>query len=203
MTDHVEEQEMDAIQADQPESDPIYSAGQPAGGFAARRAAALETQHSKISTIMTVALFGVILFATLAAVGICFYVIHITPQSHHLARSDGSVEIPTPPPAATPRPTPALGRTATGELIPVSADDLHVTSIALGHLHLCIVNGKRLAESDWLEVKTSLGATYLRLASLEDGVAHFEYAGQPIDAKLQLTLEPKKPAAPQPIAETH
>ena len=44
-----------------------------------------------------------------------------------------------------------------GALIPVSPDLLHVTSIALGNPRLTIVNGKRLAEEDWLVVKTPVG----------------------------------------------
>jgi hypothetical protein len=207
MTENVEEEEIDFTQADQPdESEPVQAQAtiKPgSSGFSEMRAAAREAQHSKVSTILTLILFGGILFTIAAVAAVYIYLNHITPRSYRLARSDGSVDTPTPPPAATPKPTPALGRTATGELIPVSADDLHVTSIALGHLHLCIVNGKRLAEGDFLQVKTPAGVTYVRLTSLEDGLAHFEYAGDQIDAKLQVTIGPKKPAAPQPIAEGH
>jgi hypothetical protein len=194
--------EQDLTHATEPELSANQGPVRPPPVFIPKRAVATESDHAKVSRIMTVVLFGGIVFAIAAAAVVYFYLINISPRSYRLTRSDGVEETPTPAPVATPRPTPALGRTATGELIPVTADDLHVTSISLGNLRLCITNGKRLAENDFLEIKTSMGTTYVRLTNLEDGVAHFEYAGQPIDAKLQLSLV-KKPVAPQPIDPTH
>jgi FKBP-type peptidyl-prolyl cis-trans isomerase 2 len=68
---------------------------------------------------------------------------------------------------------------------------LHVTSIALGHLHLAVVNGKQLAEGDSLLVATPAGVATMRVTSIEDGVVHFDYNGQLIDAKLGAPLSQK------------
>lgn len=73
-----------------------------------------------------------------------------------------------------------------GALVPVSADMLHVTSIALGSPRLIIVNGKRLAQGDWLVVKTPNAEASVRIISIEDGVVRFKQGKQTIDARLQL-----------------
>ena len=73
----------------------------------------------------------------------------------------------------------------TGPLVPVVPDMLHVSSIALGNPHLTIVNGKRLAEGDWLVVATSLGDASVRVIQIEDGVVRFKHGGETISAKLQ------------------
>jgi len=73
----------------------------------------------------------------------------------------------------------------TGPLVPVSPDLLHVTSIAMGTPRLAIVNGKRLAEDDWLIVNAPLGAASLRVISIEDGLVRFKHGGETIDIKLQ------------------
>jgi hypothetical protein len=78
-----------------------------------------------------------------------------------------------------------------GALVPVSPDLLHVTSIALGTQHLTIVNGKRLAEGDWLIVKTPKGEASVRVTSIEDGFVRFKHGGNTIDARLQMVVEPK------------
>lgn len=73
-----------------------------------------------------------------------------------------------------------------GALVPISPDLLHVTSIALGNPRLTIVNGKRLAEEDWLVVKTPNGEGSVRVISIQDGFVRFKHGGNTIDAKLQL-----------------
>ena len=73
-----------------------------------------------------------------------------------------------------------------GALVPVSPELLHVTSIALGTQHLTIVNGKRLAEGDWLVVKTPKGEASVRVISIEDGFVRFKHGGNTIDARLQI-----------------
>jgi hypothetical protein len=78
-----------------------------------------------------------------------------------------------------------------GALVPVSPDLLHVTSIALGTQHLTIVNGKRLAEGDWLIVKTPKGEASVRVISIEDGFVRFKHGGNTIDSRLQMVAEPK------------
>lgn len=87
------------------------------------------------------------------------------------------------------RKDPLAGRT--GALVPISPDLLHVTSIAMGTSHLAIVNGKRLAEGDWLVVNAPLGAASLRVISIQDGLVRFRHGGETIDIKLQAaTLKP-------------
>lgn len=66
----------------------------------------------------------------------------------------------------------------------ITPDLLHVSSISLGSVRVAIVNGKRLEEGKWLEVRTSDGVAALRVSKIEDGVVHFRYAGQRIAAKL-------------------
>jgi hypothetical protein len=78
-----------------------------------------------------------------------------------------------------------------GALVPISPDLLHVTSIALGTQHLTIVNGKRLAEGDWLIVKTPKGDASVRVTSIQDGFVRFKHGGDTLDAKLQMVAEPK------------
>jgi hypothetical protein len=73
-----------------------------------------------------------------------------------------------------------------GALVPVSPELLHVTSIALGNPRLAIVNGKRLAEEDWLVIKTPNGEASVRVISIQDGLVRFKHGGNTIDAKLQL-----------------
>jgi hypothetical protein len=72
-----------------------------------------------------------------------------------------------------------------GPLVPVAPDMLHVSSIALGNPHLTIVNGKRLAEGEWLVVTTPLGEASVRIIQIEDGVVRFRHGGETISAKLQ------------------
>jgi len=71
-------------------------------------------------------------------------------------------------------------------LVPVNPDLLHVTSIALGNPRLAIVNGKRLAEEDWLVVKTPKGEASVRVVSIQDGFVRFKHGGNTIDARLQM-----------------
>jgi hypothetical protein len=78
-----------------------------------------------------------------------------------------------------------------GALVPVSPELLHVTSIALGTQHLTIVNGKRLAEGDWLVLKTPKGEASVRVISIEDGFVRFKHGGNTIEARLQMAAEAK------------
>ena len=73
-----------------------------------------------------------------------------------------------------------------GALIPLSPDLIHVTSIALGTPRLTIVNGKRLAEEDWLVLKTPQGEASVRVISIQDGFVRFKHGGETIDARLQM-----------------
>jgi hypothetical protein len=71
---------------------------------------------------------------------------------------------------------------------------LHVTGIALGDVPLAIVNGKRLQEGDWLEVRTANGVGALRVIKIEDGVVHFGYAGTIVNATMTPGIAQKKPS---------
>ena len=90
------------------------------------------------------------------------------------------------PPDRPVRPDPLGDRRA---LVPISPEMLHVTSIALGNPRLTIVNGKRLAEEDWLVVKTPVGEGSVRVISIQDGFVRFKHGGETIDARLQLATE--------------
>ena len=70
---------------------------------------------------------------------------------------------------------------------------LHVTSIALGEVRLAVVNSKPMSEGDSLYLKTRAGVVTLRVTGIEDGVVHFQYRGQTIDAKLLLPQIQKRP----------
>jgi hypothetical protein len=87
------------------------------------------------------------------------------------------------PPDRPAKPDPLGDR---GTLVPVGPDLLHVTSIALGNPRLTIVNGKRLAEEDWLVVKTPQGEASVRVILIQDGLVRFKHGGETIDARLQL-----------------
>jgi hypothetical protein len=80
-----------------------------------------------------------------------------------------------------------------GALVPVSPDLLHVTSIALGNPRLTIVNGKRLAEEDWLVVKTPVGEASVRVISIQDGLVRFKHGGETLDARLQVAQTKPSP----------
>ena len=95
----------------------------------------------------------------------------------------------TPPDKPT-KPDPLGNR---GTLVPVSPDLLHVTSIALGSPRLTIVNGKRLAEEDWLVVKTPNGEASVRVLSIQDGLVKFKHGGETINAPLQLVQDKPSP----------
>ncbi|HWY39395.1 MAG TPA: hypothetical protein VNX27_01230 [Chthoniobacterales bacterium] len=98
-----------------------------------------------------------------------------------------AISPPDRPPA---KPDPLGNR---GTLIPVSPDLLHVTSIALGNPRLTIVNGKRLAEEDWLVVKTPNGEASVRVISIQDGLVKFKHGGETINAPLQLVQQSPSP----------
>jgi len=76
----------------------------------------------------------------------------------------------------------------------IGADNLHITSIALGDSPLAVVNGQRVAKGDLLEVKTPAGTASLRVVNIEDGIVHFKYGSQNIDARLTVASgTPQKP----------
>jgi hypothetical protein len=94
------------------------------------------------------------------------------------------------PPDRPAKPDPLGDR---GTLVPLSPALLHVTSIALGTPRLTIVNGKRLAEEDWLVVKTPNGEASVRVISIQDGLVKFKHGGETINAPLQLVQDKPSP----------
>lgn len=87
--------------------------------------------------------------------------------------------------AESPAPSPALS---------VTADMLHVTSIALGKGRLAVVNGEPLKEGDSLTVKTPAGGTTVCLTRIKDGIVRFEYRGRIIDVPLTRSAASKSAA---------
>jgi hypothetical protein len=98
-------------------------------------------------------------------------------------------EAGVPEAAATPSVATSIAPTA---FVPVTPDMLHVTSISLGDVRLTVVDGKQLAEGDWLPVTMPDGIIQVRVAKIEDGVVHFEYDGKTIDAKLTARSSARK-----------
>lgn len=125
---------------------------------------------------------GIIFLCALLAAGAIYWI-----ESRHFP-----VVVAISPPDRPLHPDPLGDR---GSLVPINPDMLHVTSIALGNPRLTIVNGKRLAEEDWLVVKTPNGEASVRVISIQDGFVRFKHGGETIDARLQLATETK--AAPQ------
>ena len=125
---------------------------------------------------------GIIFLCALVAAGAIYWI-----ESRHFP-----VVVAISPPDRPLHPDPLGDR---GALVPISPDMLHVTSIALGNPRLTIVNGKRLAEEDWLVVKTPNGEASVRVISIQDGFVRFKHGGETFDARLQLATEAK--AAPQ------
>ena len=78
-------------------------------------------------------------------------------------------------------------------LVPVSPELLHVTSIAMGNPRLTIVNGKRLAEQDWLVIKTPQGEASVRVISIMDGMVRFKHGGETSEARLQAIVPASSP----------
>jgi len=121
-------------------------------------------------------IFGIIFLCALIAAGTIY----------SIGLRNFPIVVAISPPDRPVRPDPLGDR---GALIPISPEMLHVTSIALGIPRLTIVNGKRLAEEDWLVVKTPVGEGSVRVISIQDGFVRFKHGGETIDARLQLATD--------------
>jgi hypothetical protein len=91
----------------------------------------------------------------------------------------------------TPIPPPGAGEA----FVPITPQIVHVTSIALGDVPLAIVNGKRVAEGDWLAVTVAGREIFLQVTKIEDGVVHLVHGEQVIDARLAAAIS-KTPGPP-------
>ena len=81
-------------------------------------------------------------------------------------------------------PEPAPITVAESPTLPLTADVLHVSAIALGKIRLAMVNGEALREGDSLRVKTPAGEAVLRVTQIEDGTVRFKYGAQTIDVRI-------------------
>jgi hypothetical protein len=52
-------------------------------------------------------------------------------------------------------------------MVSITAEKLHVSSIALGEIPLAVVNGARLAEGDSISLKTPSGMVTLRVEKMK------------------------------------
>jgi hypothetical protein len=85
--------------------------------------------------------------------------------------------------SGTPPVTPASP--AAGEaFVQVTPDMFRVTSIALGDTPLAIINGKRVAEGESVQVTVGGRGILFQVAKIEDGVVHLAHGQQVIDAHL-------------------
>jgi hypothetical protein len=97
--------------------------------------------------------------------------------------------------SGTPPVTPASPPAAGEAFVRVTPDMFRVTSIALGDTPLAIINGKRVAEGDSLQVTVGGREIFLHVAKIEDGVVHLAHGQQVIDAHLAPATS-KKPGHP-------
>jgi hypothetical protein len=70
-------------------------------------------------------------------------------------------------------------------VVPISSDMLKVSSIALGHTPVAIVNGTAVGEGGTVQLQTTNGIANLRVVSIRDGLVQFEYGDQTIFANLR------------------
>ncbi len=136
-----------------------------------------------------VRIFAFIALFILIAVGALFAWLWMSERSAERRQAtiegEAGQRSPTPAPSVTP---PAW---ASGNIAPVFPEMLKVTSIAMGKPPLAIVNGTRLAQGEWLDVKTSHGTATLVVEKIDDGVVHFRNGEVTIDAKLPARFTPK------------
>src|SRR5438132_9437733 len=57
----------------------------------------------------------------------------------------------------------------------VSADMLHVSSVALGRTPIAVVNGTFVSEGQSIQLQTPEGSAVLRVVRISDGVVEFKY----------------------------
>jgi hypothetical protein len=123
---------------------------------------------------------GTALACGLLAAGIVFWI----------EREKPPVVVAIAPPDGRVQSDPLGNKTA---LIPLTPDALHVSSISLGEPRLTIVNGKRLAEGDWLVVKTVVGEASVRVLSIQDGFVRFKHGGETMDVALTVVAKQNAP----------
>jgi len=174
MTEPPEDEGIDVVPQDEPRETLSYSAISGTQSQQPEEEEALATRP-RFSYVGVLTFVGVFLALILAVIAAATYLAEPkTPIRSGLIATE-TVKKPVRPSVA-----PSIAPT----IAPVAADTLHVTSIALGDVPLAIVNGKRVAEGDWLAVTTASGKVSVKVAKIEDGVVHFDNGQQTIDAKL-------------------
>ncbi len=166
---------MNVVQRSEPKSKIIYSDS--LTGDPQTSSEAIEEESSSGKRLLT--LLAIVLGLAVFAAGTIYWV-----QARHFP-----IVVAISPPEG--RDKDLLGNKSA--LIPLSPDLIHVTSIALGTPRLTIVNGKRLAEEDWLVVKTPQGEASVRIISIQDGFVRFKHGGETIDARLQMVQATPSP----------
>ncbi len=166
---------MNVVQRSEPKSKIIYSDS--LTGDPQTSSEAIEEESSSGKRLLT--LLAIVLGLAVFAAGTIYWV-----QARHFP-----IVVAISPPEG--RDKDLLGNKSA--LIPLSPDLIHVTSIALGTPRLTIVNGKRLAEEDWLVVKTPQGEASVRIVSIQDGFVRFKHGGETIDARLQMVQATPSP----------
>ena len=167
-----EDQGLNVVQRSEPHSRVIHSDSIQAEPQTSSEVLDDESSPARYLLITLLCLLG---FAIFAAGGIYWYQARHFPVVVAISPPDGRDKDP-------------LGKQS--KLVPVSPDLLHVTSIALGNPRLTIVNGRRLAEEDWLVIKTPNGEASVRVISIEDGLVKFKHGGETIGARLQTPPSP-------------
>jgi len=150
---------------------------------------AATATRSRVAAISVLAFVGAFVLAVLIIVVAYTYVTERKPARRLATMVSDPAEAALPSVAASI--APAVEKAATETLLPITADMLHVTSIALGKVPLTVVNGQRLGAGDSLTLKTPQGVAILELVSIEDGVVRFKYGSQMVEAKLSLAIPPK------------
>lgn len=182
MTKPSDDEGLYMVRSDKPEPKLLYSAVSKA-----------EPQMSKPEapepfTFFTLGRLGI-------AGGIVVFVAFLVGSGYLLRQLHREAGLPEAPASAISATVPSSAALASPSppVVAVTSDMLHVTSIALGKVHLAVVNGKRLSEGDRLDVTTPSGITTLQVMSIDDGIVRFNYGGQMIDAKLAAAVAQKKP----------
>jgi hypothetical protein len=87
------------------------------------------------------------------------------------------------------------GDTAPAPVVVDIRDSIHVSAIALGHPRLAVINGRAVAEGDWLTVHTPTRAVTvkLRVLKIADGAIDLTDGTQTIRAQLDIpSLTPRE-----------
>jgi hypothetical protein len=142
----------------------------------------LLTSRSRLSSITIFSFFGGFLLLLLAILAIWIYFSEQEPpRPEPLAGRDIQRKRGL---SGTPPVTPASPPGAGEAFVQVTPDTFRVTSIALGDTPLAIINGKRVAEGDSLQVTVGGREILLYVAKIEDGVVHLAHGEQVIDVHL-------------------